>query len=113
MDRFSKLVEKHKQQADPQNINQIIQDQRVIQTTKEQKKGEEIISKLFTDVKQMYFKDSESEVKIQQVAEKIILISDQQKEIINNLQQAGGQDEFLKKMTNEIQEKLRYTMFMI
>ncbi len=84
-----------------------------MQIVKEQKKGEEIISKVFTDVKHMCFKDNESEVKIQQVVEKIILISDQQKEIINNLQQAGEQDEFMKKMTIEIQEKLRYTMFMI
>lgn len=72
-----------------------------------------MISKVFKDVKEIYFKVSPYEVKIQQVAEKIVIISDQQKEIINKFSQKGEQVDLLKKMAFEMQEKLRHTMFMI
>ena len=63
IERFTKLVEKHRLHADPQNIN-LVQEERDRQNAIARKIGGDMMNKIYTDIKEMCYKASPTEAKI-------------------------------------------------
>lgn len=72
------------------------------------------MKRVFTEVKEICFKGSPSEDKVQQVPQKIFIISEKQNDIIMKLTQAGNDHgEKMKELMDDMHEKLKHSMFMI
>ncbi len=113
--RFTKLIEKHMPQADPQSVvihgkgedskNKVIEQQYNGIINGDQK----IL--MIREIRELCFKATPSEEKMKEVNDKVGIIIEKQNDIIRKINAAQGEE--VKQLTKEIGEKLKHTMFMI
>ncbi len=101
MERFTKLFDKHRLLADPQNVN-LIQEENDRKIAIAKKIGGDMMNKVYTDVKKMCHNATPTDAKIKEVADRVAHIFDKQNEIIRKLTPAAAHGEGLREAVDEI-----------